>query len=52
MQIYLFFAIINDKYRIFWGNIMINFKYFFMAVPLVFALNINAQSFDALEGLL
>ena len=31
------------------GNIMINFKYFFMAVPLVFALNINAQSFDALE---
>ena len=48
MQIYLFFAIIN-KYRIFWGNIMINFKYFFMAVPLVFALNINAQSFDALE---
>ena len=49
MQIYLFFAIINDKYRIFWGNIMINFKYFFMAVPLVFALNINAQSFDALE---
>ena len=33
----------------FWGNIMINFKYFFMAVPLVFALNINAQSFDALE---
>ena len=49
MQIYLFFAIINDKNRIFWGNIMINFKYFFMAVPLVFALNINAQSFDALE---
>ena len=28
---------------------MINFKYFFMAVPIVFALNITAQSFDALE---
>ena len=49
MQKHSFFVIIDQVILFLTENFMSNFRHIFMALPLVFALNVNAQSVGVLE---